>query len=198
MSDKTPLLSIQDLSVEFKTRDSVVQVLHDVSLDVYEGETLGIVGESGCGKSMTALGVMRLIPMPPGRYTGGRILLRGEDLLTAADERIHDIRGNEISMIFQEPMTSLNPVYTVGNQIAETVRLHQDVGQREAHDRAVEMLQAVGIPAPGTPGLRISPSIVRRHAATGHDRDGAGLQPGGADRRRTDDGARCYRPGADL
>jgi len=148
MNEKTPLLSIQDLSVEFKTRDSVVQVLHGVSLDVFEGETLGIVGESGCGKSMTALGVMRLIPMPPGRYKDGRILLRGEDLLQAADQRIHDIRGNEISMIFQEPMTSLNPVYTVGNQIAETVRLHQNLGKREAHDRAVEMLQAVGIPAP--------------------------------------------------
>ena len=148
MNDKSPLLSIQDLSVEFKTRDSVVQVLHSVSLDLYEGETLGIVGESGCGKSMTALGVMRLIPMPPGRYKGGRILLRGEDLLTAPDQRIQQIRGNEISMIFQEPMTSLNPVYSIGNQISETVRLHQDVGAREAHDRAVEMLQAVGIPAP--------------------------------------------------
>jgi peptide/nickel transport system ATP-binding protein len=147
MTDGTPLLSIQDLSVEFRTRDSVVQVLHDVSLDLYEGETLGIVGESGCGKSMTALGVMRLIPMPPGRYKGGRILLRGEDLLQASDERIRAVRGNEVSMIFQEPMTSLNPVYTVGNQIAETVRLHQGLSPREARGRAVEMLQAVGIPA---------------------------------------------------
>jgi len=142
------LLQVEGLRVEFKTRHGIARVLDHVSFDLRSGRTLGIVGESGCGKSMTALSIMGLVPTPPGRISGGSIRLNGEDLLRAGEKRLRQVRGNEISMIFQEPMTSLNPVYTVGDQIAESVRLHQGLGKREALDRAVEMLKAVGIPAP--------------------------------------------------
>ncbi|MFK7963054.1 MAG: ABC transporter ATP-binding protein [Burkholderiaceae bacterium] len=144
-----PLLSVQGLSVEFDLKDKTSsRVINDLSFDLRPGETLGIVGESGCGKSMTALAIMRLVPMPPGRIAGGQISLAGEQLLTASEERMREVRGNDISMIFQEPMTSLNPVYTVGDQIAETVRLHQGLSRSDARHKAVEMLKAVSMPAP--------------------------------------------------
>ncbi|HJM51369.1 MAG TPA: ABC transporter ATP-binding protein [Alphaproteobacteria bacterium] len=142
------LLAIEGLAVEFKTRDGMARVIDDLSVALAPGETLGVVGESGCGKSMTALAVMGLVPIPPGQIAAGRILLDGENLLEASEPRMREVRGNEISMIFQEPMTSLNPVYSVGNQIAETARLHEGLSAREARDRAVEMLYQVGIPAP--------------------------------------------------
>jgi peptide/nickel transport system ATP-binding protein len=133
-SGTDPLLSVSDLSVEFDLRGGQVsRVIDGLSFDLRAGETLGIVGESGCGKSMTALAVMRLIPVPPGRIAGGTIRLGDENLLAAPEARMRQIRGNDISMIFQEPMTSLNPVYTVGDQIAETVRLHQGLSRRDAH-----------------------------------------------------------------
>ena len=150
MTAGAPLLSVSDLRVEFDTRDGVARVIDDLAFEIRAGETLGIVGESGCGKSMTALAIMRLVPEPPGRIAGGRVALDGEDLTAADIERMREIRGNDISMIFQEPMTSLNPVFTVGEQIAETVRLHEGLGRREAEARAVEMLRAVSIPAPET------------------------------------------------
>ena len=143
-----PLLELRDVEVEFRTRNGIARVLDRVSFRLSAGSTLGIVGESGCGKSMTALTIMRLVPQPPGRVGGGAILLDGENLLAATETRMREIRGNEISMVFQEPMTSLNPVFSVGDQIAETVRLHQGLGKRAALDRAVEMLAAVGMPAP--------------------------------------------------
>ncbi len=142
------LLSVRDLRVEFDTRDGIVPVIQNLGFDLQAGETLGIVGESGCGKSMTALAVMGLVPGPMGRIAGGNISLDGEDLVSAGEQRMRQVRGNEISMVFQEPMTSLNPVYTVGDQIGETVRVHQGLSRREAMNRAVEMLRAVGIPAP--------------------------------------------------
>ncbi len=142
------LLVVKDLQVEFKTRHGVARVLDHVSFELHSGRTLGIVGESGCGKSMTALSIMGLVPSPPGRISGGAIRLKGEDLLQASEKRLREVRGNEISMIFQEPMTSLNPVFTVGDQIAESVRLHQGASNREALARALDMLKAVGIPAP--------------------------------------------------
>ena len=143
------LLSVNGLSVEFDLKDkSTSRVINDLSFDLKAGETLGIVGESGCGKSMTALAIMRLVPTPPGRIASGVISLGGEQLLSATDERIRAVRGNDISMIFQEPMTSLNPVYTIGDQIAETVRLHQGLSRRDARDKAIEMLKAVSMPAP--------------------------------------------------
>ncbi|WP_169566316.1 ABC transporter ATP-binding protein [Sneathiella limimaris] len=142
------LLEIKDLVVDFKTRAGNARVLNHVSLDLKEGEILGIVGESGCGKSMTALSIMGLIPSPPGKITSGSITLEGADLTKLTPRKLREIRGNIISMIFQEPMTSLNPVFRIGDQIAESVLLHQNVSKEEAWKRAVEMLELVGIPEP--------------------------------------------------
>ncbi len=143
------LLQVDDVRVEFRTRRGKATVLNGVSFEVNAGETLCIVGESGCGKSMTALAVLGLVPQPPGRVAGGRMLYRGEDLFTAAPERMREVRGNRISMIFQEPMTSLNPVYTVGDQIGESLRLHQKLSPQAAREKAIAMLKQVGIPAAG-------------------------------------------------
>lgn len=147
MTEKT-LLEVRKLEVEFKTRRGTALVLNGVDFDVRHGETLCVVGESGCGKSMTALALMRLIPSPPGRVRSGQVLFHGEDLLTADEGRMRDVRGNRISMIFQEPMTSLNPVFTVGDQISESLRLHAGLDAQHARVRAIEMLRQVGIPAP--------------------------------------------------
>ena len=140
------LLEIRDLKVEFATRYGPVTALDGVSLEVEAGETLGVVGESGCGKSITALSVMGLIPSPPGKVAGGSIKLAGEELIGVSDRRLRDLRGSDMAMIFQEPMTSLNPVFTAGDQIAEAIMLHQDVDKGEAFNRAVELLDRVGIP----------------------------------------------------
>ena len=147
MDAAPPLLEVEGLEVEFDTRRGVARVLEDVGLALEPGETLGIVGESGCGKSMTALSIMRLVPIPPGRIGAGAVRLKGEDLLKASEKRLREVRGKDISMIFQEPMTSLNPVYSIGDQIAETARLHDGLGRRDSLARAVEMLKAVHIPA---------------------------------------------------
>ena len=145
----TPLLEVRDLRVEFQTRRGKALVLNGVDFEIRGGETLCLVGESGCGKSMTALALLRLIPSPPGRISSGHVMFGGEDLVSASDARMREVRGNRISMIFQEPMTSLNPVFTVGEQIAESLRLHAGLDNAAAHARAIEMLQQVGIPAPG-------------------------------------------------
>ncbi len=142
-----PLLRVENLKTHFFTDDGVVRAVDDVSLHVGERETLAIVGESGSGKSVTALSILRLFPQPPGRVVGGRILFRGTNLLELSDKAMRAVRGKSISMIFQEPMTSLNPVYTCGEQIMETVRRHEGVGRREARGTAIEMLERVGIPA---------------------------------------------------
>ena len=142
------LLKVENLQVEFKTRRGQALVLNGVDFELNAGETLCVVGESGCGKSMTALALLGLIPMPPGRVKDGRILFQGEDLLKATPQRIREVRGNRISMIFQEPMTSLNPVFTVGDQIAESLRLHRGLDKQVARQSAIEMLKQVGIPAP--------------------------------------------------
>src|ERR1700756_1428693 len=141
-----PLLDIADLRTWFFTRDGVVRAVDGVSFYVAPGETLAIVGESGCGKSVTALSVLRLIPSPPGRIVSGRIRFAGRDLLELSEAEMRDVRGNEISMIFQEPMTSLNPVLTIGRQIAETLTLHQGLDRRAALAKAVDMLRLVHIP----------------------------------------------------
>jgi oligopeptide/dipeptide ABC transporter ATP-binding protein len=147
---KAPLLRVRDLVTSFRTERGILRAVDEVSFDVPEGATLGIVGESGCGKSVTALSVLRLIPHLQGAIEHGSIELRGKDILRLSEREMQDIRGNEISMIFQEPMTSLNPVYTVGSQIVEAIRLHQKKTRREARERAIEMLRLVGIPAPET------------------------------------------------
>jgi peptide/nickel transport system ATP-binding protein len=140
-----PLLEINDLQTHFRTPDGVNRAVDGVSFQMGEGETLAVVGESGCGKSVTANSILRLIPEPPGKIAGS-IRFRGVDLLKLSDKEMRRVRGNDISMIFQEPMTSLNPVLTVGRQLGETLRLHQRVSRREADARAVEMLRLVGIP----------------------------------------------------
>jgi peptide/nickel transport system ATP-binding protein len=141
-----PILEIDDLKTHFFTRDGVVRAVDGVSYNLAKGETLGVVGESGCGKSITALSVLRLVPSPPGRIVGGAIRFEGRDLLTRSEAEMRDLRGNDISMIFQEPMTSLNPVLTIGHQIAETLTLHQGLSRRAALDRSIEMLTLVRIP----------------------------------------------------
>jgi len=143
-----PLLEIRELSTFFHTDEGTVKAVNKVSYDAFPGETVGVVGESGCGKSVTALSIMRLIPVPPGEIADGEILFDGENLVEVSEKRMRQIRGGKIGMIFQEPMTSLNPVFTVGNQIEEAVRLHLGLNGRDARDRAIEMLDKVGIPSP--------------------------------------------------
>jgi peptide/nickel transport system ATP-binding protein len=140
------LLDVRNLKTHFFTDEGVVRAVDGVDMYIDKGETLGVVGESGCGKSVTALSVMRLIPQPPGKIVDGQILYSGQDLVTLPANRMRKIRGKEISMIFQEPMTSLNPVFTVGEQIAEAVRLHEGLGRREAMAKTVDMLKLVHIP----------------------------------------------------
>ena len=143
------ILSVRNLAVEFDTTEGRVAAVRDVSFDVRKGSTLGIVGESGCGKSVSALSVMGLVPDPPGRVVGGVVEYRGEDLLAAGPKRMRRIRGNKISMVFQEPMTSLNPVFTVGRQIEETLGLHQrGLGSKGRREEAAHFLDLVGIPDP--------------------------------------------------
>ncbi len=139
------LLEIKNLQTHFPTRAGIVKAVNDVSFYIDEGELLGLVGESGCGKSITALSVMRLIA-PPGKIVGGSIKFRGEELINASDERMREIRGNDIGMIFQDPMTSLNPVYTVGEQIAEALRLHRKLNKKQAWEAAIEAMNEVAIP----------------------------------------------------
>lgn len=143
-----PLLDIDGLTVDFLTDQGWATVVRDVSLSVAPGETVGLVGESGSGKTITSLSVMRLVPDPPGRITGGSIRFDGRDLLTLPERTLRQVRGNDIAMVFQESMTSLNPAFTIGDQIAEAVRRHLGLGRRAALDRAVEVLDLVGIPAP--------------------------------------------------
>ncbi len=143
------LLEIQGLSTYFHMETGVSKAVQDVSFYIDAGETLGLVGESGCGKSVTALSIMRLIPSPPGKIENGRILFRDRDLLGLIWKEMRKVRGNDIAMIFQEPMTLLNPVFTIGSQIIEAVKLHQRVGKAEARNRTVEMLKLVGISDPG-------------------------------------------------
>ena len=140
------LLQIEDLHIHYMSEGRKVQAVNGVSFEINAGETIGLVGETGAGKTTMALAIMKLIQKPAGRYAGGSILFNGEDLLKASENRMHGIRGNQISMIFQDPMTSLNPVYTVGDQIAEVVALHQKVTAKQAMDRAGEVLELVGIP----------------------------------------------------
>ncbi len=142
------LLTIQNLAVQFYTYKSIVHAIGGLNLQIQKGETFGLVGESGCGKSVTAMSILRLIPIPPGKISSGRIWFEGEDLLTKSEDEMRRIRGKTISMIFQDPMTSLNPVFSVGDQIETVIRIHQDVKRAEAVARAVEMLTTVGLSDP--------------------------------------------------
>ena len=145
-----PVLRVRDLSVEFVTEEGVIRAVDRVSFDVLPNETLGLVGESGCGKTVTGLSILRLIPMPPGRIAGGSIELNGRDLVPLPDGEIENIRGRDVSMIFQEPMTALNPVFTIGSQMADVLCRHRDLTRRQARDVAAGLLAKVNIPAPAS------------------------------------------------
>src|SRR5512135_3309734 len=147
-SDMGRLLTVKKLKVYFHILAGTVRAVDGVDFHIDQGETLGVVGESGCGKSVTAMALLKLIPMPPGELVGGKAEFEGSDLLQLDSQQIRAVRGNRISMIFQEPMTSLNPVYTIGNQIEEAIFLHQGLDSRRAGEKAVEMLDVVGIPDP--------------------------------------------------
>jgi peptide/nickel transport system ATP-binding protein/oligopeptide transport system ATP-binding protein len=147
LTAQQPMLEVRDLRTHFFGESAVAKSVDGVSFNIGEGKTLGLVGESGCGKSVTSLSIMRLIQTPPGKIVSGEILFRGRDLLALPEHQMRSIRGNSISMIFQEPMTSLNPVFTVGDQVAESFRVHQGMSRKEAFQRAVEMLDLVRIPS---------------------------------------------------
>src|SRR3712207_1722274 len=142
------MLEVNNLKTYFNTPDGVVKAVDGVSFSLESGETLGIVGESGSGKSVTALSIMQLNPEPPVEYPEGEILFEGQNLLEASDKRMQEIRGNDIAMIFQDPMTSLNPVFTVGNQIREAIRIHQNLSKGEAQEKTIQVLRDVGIANP--------------------------------------------------
>lgn len=147
MADTDMLLQIKDLSIQYFTEYGVVRAVNNIDLEISKGETLGLVGETGAGKTTTALGIMNLVPNPPGRITNGEILFEGENLLKYSKLKMRMFRGRDVSMIFQDPMTSLNPILTVGDQIAEVIRLHEKLSRKDAMKRAAEILQMVGIPA---------------------------------------------------
>ncbi len=142
----TSLLQVNNLRTQFFTQDGVVNAVNGISFDLQEGETLGIVGESGCGKSVSMLSMIRLIPSPPGRVVGGEVLFQGRDLLKLSEEEIRQVRGNKIAMIFQDPMTSLNPVLTIGQQVSEALELHMGMDKKQARERTIELLEMVNIP----------------------------------------------------
>lgn len=145
----TELLNVKGLETRFKTREGIVHAVNGVSFTLNEGETLGVVGESGCGKSVTMMSMLRLIPMPPGEVTAGEATYQGQDLIKMADDEIREIRGSHISFIFQDPMTFFNPVLTIGRQVSEPLEIHRHLSKKEAIERSVEMLSMVGIPNAG-------------------------------------------------
>ena len=197
MHQPQPALLVKGLKTQFRSYDAVAKAVDDVSLDLYQGETLGLVGESGCGKSVTALSIMRLIKDPPGRISAEEIRLGELDLLKLSPKQMRKVRGGRISMIFQEPMTSLNPVFTVGSQIAEMFQTHRGASGSESWVRAVEMLKRVGIPAPERRAREYP------HQLSGGMRQRAMIamalacNPEAADRRRADHRARRDHPGPD-
>ena len=191
-----PLLEVRDLRVSFRTEDGLVRAVDGVSFDVAPGEVLGIVGESGSGKSVTVMSIMRLIRDPNAVFEG-EVIYKGRDLLKLELGQMREVRGSEIAMIFQDPMTSLNPVYRVGWQIAEQVRAHEKISKADAHRRAIELLDSCRHPRAAAARRRLSAPVLGRHAPARDDRDGALLQSRPADRRRADDGARRHDPGAD-
>jgi len=142
------LLSVQDLKVYFSGNERIARALDGISYDVCKGETVCLVGESGCGKTVSALTILRIIPQPPGEVMGGKILFNGQDLLELSEEDMQKIRGNHIAMVFQEPMTSLNPVFTIGDQIKEAIQVHEQLEKNEIHRRCIQLLKDVGIPSP--------------------------------------------------
>ena len=182
-----PLLEVKDLKTYFRTDDGIVKAVDGVNFSVEKGKTLGIVGESGCGKSVTCLTIMGL-NAKRNTMTSGEVMFRDQNLLTISASKLRQIRGNDIAMIFQDPMTSLNPVYKIGFQLTEAVRLHQDVTRAQARTRA-RPPEGRRDPAPRAPDRRLPAPVLGRHASARHDRDGACERPRPLDRRRADNGA---------
>ncbi len=172
-----PLLEVDDLHMHFFTRDGVVKAVDGVSFTLECGKTLGVVGESGSGKSVTALSIMRLIPEPPGKVVSGDIRFKGESILQMSEKEQRKLRGNRIAMIFQDPMTSLNPVYRIGKQIAEPLRLHKGSSTQGKLGRGRRTAHSGGHTPSGRPGARLSPRVLWGHAAKGHDSHGSRLWP---------------------
>src|SRR5215470_14978626 len=171
------LLEVRDLRTHFFTQQGVVKAVDGVSYTLEEGETLGLVGESGCGKSVSALSIMRLVPDPPGKTVGGEVIFDGQDLLKLPASEIRRVRGKRIAMVYQEPMTSLNPVLSIGRQLTESLELHLGMSKTEARKEAVRRLEQVEIPDPERRLRQYPASVQRRHAAAGDDRHSAELQP---------------------
>ena len=166
------LVEIKNLKTYFYTEDGIVKAVDDVSFKIRKGEIIGIVGESGCGKSVTAMSIMRLIPSPPGKIEGGEILFEDKNILELNEDEMRKIRGNEIAVIFQEPMTSLNPVFTIGYQIEEVIMLHQKLNKVEARKKAIEMLKLVGVPRAEEIVKCYPHELKWRYATKGHDCNG--------------------------
>ena len=183
------LLEVRGLATEFTTQDGVVRAVDGISYDLNEGEIIGIVGESGCGKTVSALSIMRLVASPPGKIVGGEVIFDGQDLLKLSGAQMRRVRGNNISMIFQEPMTSLNPVLTVGRQLTETLQLHMGMNKPDSQKRARELARSGGNPGRGPPPRVLPPPAQRRNEPARDDRDGHKLQPKADLGRRADDGA---------
>ena len=176
IGDEDMLLAVRDLKTYFFTAAGTIRAVDGVSYDVRAGETVALVGESGCGKSVSALSIMRLVAAPAGRIVGGEIRFRQQNLLTLDEEAMRRIRGRDIAMIFQEPMTSLNPVLSIGRQLTEPLEIHLGMPSEAARQRAAELLTLVGIPD-AAPTRPVSPPLQRWYAAATHDRHGPGLQP---------------------
>src|SRR3954447_25104812 len=194
---ESPLLEVENLFVEFRTRDGVARVLNGVSYSVDAGETLAVLGESGSGKSVTAQAIMGILDVPPAVVTGGEIRFRGENLLEASEERRTELRAQGIAMIFQDALSALNPVFTVGFQIEEQLRVRLGMTRREARARAIELLDLVRIPHASRRIRQYPHEFSGGLAQPRIDRIAAGPRPGGADRRRADHRARRHRAGPD-
>ncbi len=191
------LLEVDDLHVEFRTRDGVAKAINGVSFDLHEGETVAILGESGSGKSVTAQAIMGILDSPPGFITGGELRYCGKDMLAMTEEQRRRIRGPEISMVFQDALSALNPVFSVGWQIAEMFRKHRGMNKCDALAEAIKLMERVQIPARCPTGEGLSAPVLRRHATAHHDRHGDRSRSGRADRRRTDHGPRRDGSGPD-
>ena len=172
-----PVLQIEDLGVRFHLKRGRLTAVDRVSLTVNRSETFGLVGESGSGKTVTARAVMRLIPIPPGEIFEGRILFDGDNVLDRSEAEMRELRGRKIAMVFQEPMSALNPVFTVGSQISDALRTNLGMSKREARERVIELLNLVGIPLARVALRQLRARVQRRHAAAGHAGHGPQLQP---------------------
>ena len=191
-----PLLSVRDLSVAFRQGARQLLAVDRISFELKKGETIALVGESGSGKSVTALSVMKLLPYPAASHPSGTIHFKGQELLSLPDHEIRKVRGNDITIIFQEPMTSLNPLHTIEKQIGEILLLHSGITGAAARKRTIELLGHVRHSRSGGAACELSAPAFRRAAPARHDRDGARERARPADRRRADHRARCHRAGA--